>query len=206
MERGGPHRPPPRAPAKRYGLAVGKLRGGGAVGTPKFALPFAHTSPKPHLPIAQPKYAARFENFFANLRLNRDQFADMAAFTLQALQGGKAKYKAVADPLDVALTDYRTTHAGQLSGEGQASTITLAQALVDFKGYVKKTERKVIDTAYEAGTPDLLAIFPKGRSRASPKATKMRWKMLSPPSSMPSMPAPPSSPRQCAPKAARPPA
>ena len=75
--------------------------------------------------MAQPKYAARFENFFANLRLNRDQFADMAAFTLQVLQGGKAKYKAVADPLDVALTDYRTTHAGQLSGEGQA--ITLAQ-------------------------------------------------------------------------------
>ena len=36
--------------------------------------------------------------------------------------------------------------------------------MVDFKGYVKKTERKVINTAYEAGTPDLLAIFPKGRS------------------------------------------
>ena len=68
--------------------------------------------------MAQAKYAARFENFFENLRLNRNQFADMAAFTLQALQGGKAKYKAVADPLDVALTDYRTTHAGQLSGEG----------------------------------------------------------------------------------------
>ena len=30
--------------------------------------------------MAQPKYAARFDNFFANLRLNRDQFADMAAF------------------------------------------------------------------------------------------------------------------------------
>ena len=115
--------------------------------------------------MAQPKYAARFENFFANLRLNRDQFADMAAFTLQALQqDGKAKYKAVADPLDVALTDYRTTHTGQLSGESQGTTITLAQALADFKAYVKKVERKVIIPAYDAGSPDLKAIFPKGRS------------------------------------------
>ncbi len=115
--------------------------------------------------MAQPKYAARFDNFFANLRLNRDQFADMAAFTLQALQPeAKAKYKAVADPLEVALTDYRTTHAGQLSGEGRGAVVTLAQALADFKAYVKKTERKVIIPAYEAGSPDLLAIFPKGRS------------------------------------------
>ncbi len=113
--------------------------------------------------MAQPKYAARFENFFANLRLNRDQFADMAAFTLQALQDGKARFKAVADPLDVALTDYRTTHSGQLSGESRATTITLAQALDDFKAYVKKTERKVINPAYEPGSPDLLAIFPHGR-------------------------------------------
>lgn len=115
--------------------------------------------------MAQPKYAARFENFFANLRLNRDQFANMAAFTLQALQQeGQTKYKAVADPLDVALTDYRTTHAGQLSGEARGVVVTLAQALADFKAYVKKTERKVINPAFEAGSPDLLAIFPQGRS------------------------------------------
>ena len=114
--------------------------------------------------MAQPKYAARFENFFANLRLNRNQFADMAAFTLQALHEGKAKYKAVADPLEVALTDYRATHAGQLSGEGQAATSTLAQGLADFKAYVKKTERKVIIPAYDEDSSDMLAIFPKGRA------------------------------------------
>ena len=115
--------------------------------------------------MAQPKYAARFENFFVNLRLNRDQFADMAAFTLQALQQeAKDKYKAVADPLEVVLTDYRVAHTGQLSGESQAATITLAQALVDFKAYVKKVERKVIVPTYDEGSPDLLAIFPKGRS------------------------------------------
>ena len=114
--------------------------------------------------MAQPKYAARFENFFANLRLNRDQFADMAAFTLQALRQAGNLYAAVADPLDVALTDYRATHAGQLSGEGQASTSTLAQALEDFKTYVKQLERKVINPTYEVGSPDLLAIFPKGRA------------------------------------------
>ena len=125
--------------------------------------PFIHQPPNLYR-MAQPKYAARFENFFANLRLNRDQFADMAAFTLQALQEGKTTYKAVADPLEVALTDYRATHTSQLSGEGQASTITLAQALADFKAYVKKTERKVITPAYDEGSPDLLAIFPKGRS------------------------------------------
>ena len=115
--------------------------------------------------MAQPKYAARFENFFVNLRLNRDQFADMAAFTLQALQQeAKDKYKAVADPLEVVLTDYRVAHTGQLSGESQAATITLAQALADFKAYVKKVERKVIVPTYDEGSPDLLAIFPKGRS------------------------------------------
>ena len=115
--------------------------------------------------MAQPKYAARFENFFVHLRLNRNQFADMAAFTLQALkQAANGKYSAVADALDVALTDYRATHAGQLSGEGQASTSTLAQALEDFKAYVKRMERKVINPTYEAGSPDLLAIFPKGRA------------------------------------------
>ena len=115
--------------------------------------------------MAQPKYTARFENFFANLRLNRDQFADMAAFTLQALQqDSKARYKAVAAPLEVALTDYRITHAGQLSGEARGAVVTLAQALADFKAYVKKTERKVIIPAYEAGSADMLAIFPQGRS------------------------------------------
>ncbi|MBU6121413.1 hypothetical protein [Hymenobacter siberiensis] len=114
--------------------------------------------------MAQAKYAARFENFFENLRLNRDQFADMAAFTLQALKQAGGKYSAVADALEVALTDYRATHAGQLSGEGPASTSTLAQALEDFKAYVKRMERKVINPTYEAGSPDLLAIFPKGRS------------------------------------------
>lgn len=124
--------------------------------------------------MAQAKYAARFENFFENLRLNRDQFADMAAFTLQALkQAPGGKYSAVADALEVALTDYRATHAGQLSGEGQASTVTLAQALEDFKVYVKKMERKVINPTYEAGSPDLLAIFPKGRA-ALTKSTQTK--------------------------------
>ena len=123
------------------------------------------TNPNPHYRMAQPKYAARFENFFLNLRLNRDQFADTAAFTLQALQqGGKAPHKAVADALEVALTDYRATHTGQLSGEGQAATSTLAQALADFKAYVKRVERKVVNPAYEVGSPDLVAIFPKGRA------------------------------------------
>lgn len=124
--------------------------------------------------MAQPKYAARFENFFANLRLNRDQFADMAAFTLQALQDApKNKYSAVADPLQVALTDYRTTHTGQLSGEARGAVVTLAQALADFKAYVKKTERKVIIPAYEDDSPDLLAIFPKGRA-ALTKSTQTK--------------------------------
>jgi hypothetical protein len=125
--------------------------------------PSIHHQPPIIYRMAQPKYAARFENFFANLRLNRDQFADMAAFTLQALQADP-KYKAITAALNVALTDYRTTHAGQLSGEGQSATITLAQALADFKDYVKRVERKVIIPTYEAGSPDLKAIFPKGRS------------------------------------------
>jgi hypothetical protein len=115
--------------------------------------------------MAQPRYAARFNNFFENLRLNRDQFADTAAFTLQALQQtGGSKYGPVAEELAVALADYRATHASQLSGEGQASTITLAQALEDFKTYVKRMERKVINPTYEVGSPDLLAIFPRGRA------------------------------------------
>lgn len=124
--------------------------------------------------MAQTKYAARFDNFFENLRLNRDQFADMAAFTLQALrQAAGGKYSAVAEALDVALTDYRATHAGQLSGEGRANVVTLAQALEDFKAYVKKMERKVINPTYEAGSPDLLAIFPKGRG-ALTKSTQTK--------------------------------
>ncbi|GAB3848487.1 hypothetical protein GCM10028822_11450 [Hymenobacter terrigena] len=50
--------------------------------------------------MAQAKYAARFENFFEKLRLNRDQFADMAAFTLQALQqAANGKYSAAAEAL-----------------------------------------------------------------------------------------------------------
>ena len=116
--------------------------------------------------MAQPKYAARFENFFLNLRLNRDQFADMAAFTLQALQAD-SKYKALATALNAALADYRTTHAGQLSGAGKAATITLAQALADFKAYVKRVERKFIVPTYEDGSADVTALLPHGRSGLS---------------------------------------
>lgn len=113
--------------------------------------------------MAQPKYAARFANFFENLRLNRDQFADMAAFTLQALQGGGPAFKAVAENLDTALAGYRTTHMGQLSGEARGAVITLAQALSDFKDYLKKVERKFVIPNYEAKTADFVAIFPQGR-------------------------------------------
>jgi hypothetical protein len=120
--------------------------------------------------MAKAKYAARFENFFLNLRLNRDQFADMADFTLQALRQAGALFKDAAEALDVALTDYRATHAGQLSGEGQASTNTLAQALADFKTYVKRMERKVINPTYDEGSADLVAIFPKGRAALTKSA------------------------------------
>ncbi|MDQ2793339.1 MAG: hypothetical protein M3Y12_04940 [Bacteroidota bacterium] len=113
--------------------------------------------------MAQPKYAARFENFFLNLRLNRDQFADMAAFTLQALHQGGSTFKAVADTLDTALAGYRSTHSGQLSGEARGTVITLAQALNDFKAYVKKVERKFVIPNYEEKTADFVAIFPQGR-------------------------------------------
>ena len=123
--------------------------------------------------MAQPKYAARFENFFLNLRLNRDQFADMAAFTLTALQAGGAPLKALADDLATALGGYRTTHAGQLSGEGLGTTLTLAQALLDFKAYVKKVERKFVIPAYDEGSPDLKAIFPHERSGLT-KATQTK--------------------------------
>ena len=113
--------------------------------------------------MPQPKYAARFENFFLNLRLNRAQFADMAAFTLQALRADAA-HKPLADALDAALSGYRTAHVGQLSGEAHGSVLTVAQALTDFKEYVKRVERKVLIPAYEPGSPDLAAILPKGRS------------------------------------------
>lgn len=113
--------------------------------------------------MAQPKYNARFENFFLNLRLNRAQFADMAAFTLQALQASTA-HKALADALDAALAGYRAAHTGQLSGEAHGAVLTVAQALADFKAYVKRVERKVINPAYEPGSPDLAAILPQGRS------------------------------------------
>ena len=113
--------------------------------------------------MAQPKYAARFENFFLNLRLNRDQFADMAAFTLQALQDGGTPFKAVADALAPALASYRTAHVGQLSGAAHGAVLTLAQALSDFKAYVKKVERKFVIPNYEEGSADVAAIFPHGR-------------------------------------------
>jgi len=113
--------------------------------------------------MAQPKYAARFENFFLNLRLNRDQFADMAAFTLQALEQGGTPFKAVADALAPALAGYRSTHVGQLSGAAHGAVLTLAQALGDFKAYVKKVERKFVIPNYEEGSADIAAIFPHGR-------------------------------------------
>ena len=113
--------------------------------------------------MAQPKYAARFENFFLNLRLNRDQFADMAAFTLQALEQGGTPFKAAAEALATALAGYRTTHVGQLSGAAHGAVLTLAQALTDFKDYLKKVERKFVVPTYDAGSADIAAIFPKGR-------------------------------------------
>ncbi|MCI1187198.1 hypothetical protein MON38_07175 [Hymenobacter sp. DH14] len=113
--------------------------------------------------MAQPKYAARFENFFLNLRLNRDQFADMAAFTLQALEQGGPAFQAVAAALATSLGGYRTTHVGQLSGAARGAVVTLAQALADFKAYVKKVERKFVIPNYEEKSADFVAIFPNGR-------------------------------------------
>ena len=113
--------------------------------------------------MAKPKYDARFVNFFLNLRLNRDQFADMAAFTLQAVRAD-AKYKTVADPLDASLTLYRTAHIGQLSGEGAATVLTLGQALLDFKAYVKRVERKFIIPNYAEKSADVKALLPHSRS------------------------------------------
>jgi len=113
--------------------------------------------------MAQPKYAARFENFFPNLRLNRAEFADMAEFTLSALRAS-GKYEALADALEAELKKYRKTHAGQLSGEGQAATLTAKQALTDFKEYLKMVERKYIIPNYNDGSPDYVALLPDGRS------------------------------------------
>ena len=116
--------------------------------------------------MAQPKYAARFLNFFLNLRLNRAEFADMAAFTLAALQADP-QHKPLAEALATALKTYRATHAGQLSGESQGATLTLKQALTDFKAYVKKVERKFIIPNYDDGSPDYKALLPQGRSGLS---------------------------------------
>ena len=120
--------------------------------------------PPPHYRMAQPKYAARFDNFFENLRLNRDQFADMAAFTLHALQqSGGLKGSPLTEELARALADYRSTPGGQLWGAAHGAVLTLAQALADFKAYLKKVERKFIIPAYDEGSADIKAIFPKGR-------------------------------------------
>ena len=113
--------------------------------------------------MKQPKYAARFLNFFLNLRLNRAEFADMAAFTLVALRANP-KYKALADALETELKAYRAIHAGQLSGEGQGATLTLKQALTDLKEYVRMVERKYIIPNYADGSPDYVALLPNGRS------------------------------------------
>jgi len=116
--------------------------------------------------MKQPKYAARFLNFFLSLRLNRAEFADMAGYTLAALQKAPAAagYQPLVDALGAALADYRAVHSGQLSGEAKGATLTLAQALADFKAYVKKVERKIIIPTYDAGSPDVLALLPQGRS------------------------------------------
>jgi hypothetical protein len=113
--------------------------------------------------MPQPKYAARFENFFLNLRLNRAEFADMAEFTLAALHAS-GKYDALAETLAAELKTYRTVHAGQLSGEGVAATLTAKQALTDFKVYLKMVERKYIIPTYADESPDYLALLPEGRS------------------------------------------
>ncbi|TGE25077.1 hypothetical protein E5K00_07725 [Hymenobacter aquaticus] len=112
------------------------------------------------------KYESRFDNFFLNLRLNRAQFGDMAGFTLQALRQSPdaGRYDELIKALDAALTAYAAAHSGQLSGEGQGATLTVAQALQDFKAYVKRVERKHVTPAYDEGSADVRAIFPKGRS------------------------------------------
>lgn len=113
------------------------------------------------------KYQSRFDNFFLNLRLNRAEFGDMAAFTLEALRQSPevaAAYPDIITDLAAAHAAYTSSHAGQLSGTGKEATATVGQALEDFRAYVKRVERKHINPAYDAGSPDLLAIFPKGRA------------------------------------------
>jgi hypothetical protein len=116
-----------------------------------------------------PKYQSRFANFFLNLRLNRAEFGDMAAFTLQALQqhAPAARYAPLVADLEAALTAYRSTHAGQLSGEARGTTLTVAQALNDFRAYLKRVERQHVTPTYDEGSADLKAIFPTGRSGLS---------------------------------------
>lgn len=122
----------------------------------------------PHV-IPIPKYQSRFENFFLNLRLNRAEFGEMAAHTLKALQqdAQAARYAPLAADLQAAITDYEATHAGQLSGEAQGTTLTLAQALRDFRDYVKRVDRKYVTPNYDEGSADIKAIFPDGRSGLS---------------------------------------
>ncbi|QIX60452.1 hypothetical protein HER32_04315 [Hymenobacter sp. BT18] len=113
------------------------------------------------------KYQSRFDNFFLNLRLNRAEFGDMAAFTLAALRKAPeaaTTFKDLITALEAALTAYQAAHSGQLSGAGKEATLTVAQALTDFKGYVKRVERKYVNPAYDEGSADLEAIFPRGRS------------------------------------------
>lgn len=113
------------------------------------------------------KYKSRFDNFFLNLRLNRADFGDMAAFTLQALRQSPeatTTYASLITDLATNFNAYTSNHAGQLSGEGRGATATVAQALIDFKTYVKRVERKHVIPTYDADSPDLLAIFPKGRA------------------------------------------
>ncbi|MCB2407974.1 hypothetical protein [Hymenobacter lucidus] len=113
------------------------------------------------------KYKSRFANFFLNLRLNRAEFGEMAGFTLQALRQSPeaaTTYKPVIQDLDAALSAYTAAHSGQLSGEAQGATITAAQALLDFKAYVKRVERKHVNPSFDEGSADLKAIFPQGRA------------------------------------------
>ncbi|GAA3926296.1 hypothetical protein [Hymenobacter algoricola] len=113
------------------------------------------------------KYESRFANFFLNLRLNRAEFGDMAAHTLQALrQSPEAAtlHKDLIRDLAAAHAAYTAAHSGQLSGESRGATLTVAQALVDFKSYVKKVERKFVVPTFEEGSADVKAIFPRGRS------------------------------------------
>ena len=57
-------------------------------------------------------------------------------------------------------------------GYGTHSGRLWPQVLANSKAYVKITERKLINPAYEPGTPDLLAIF--RAALFSPQATRVR--------------------------------